>query len=151
MDDLRGNAQVEGRVVRLSLLKSKRSDSSIYFDGLLSDNQQPIRFVGFSEEMHQNIERFHHTGDTVLTKNCNLHKGKYDKELQLFINSGKLLSTSQMWFMMLSLQTLFKAKNPRIFLEEITSLQKYSKVDLKAKVITVKSPITVGQDLNKKF
>ena len=147
VDDIRGNANVEGLVTHLSPMKKKRSDHSPYFDGQLSDGQQLIRFVGFSEALHEDLARFHQTRETVLMKNCNLYKGKNDKETQLFINTGK--TTFEKSDSVYDIKPDCSMMNTTITLDETPLLQKYTKVDFKAKVITVKTPMTVGHATKK--
>ena len=147
MEDIRGNANVEGLVAHPSPMKKKKSDHSPYFDGQLSDDQQQIRFVGFSETLHEDLARFHQTKQTIVMKNCNLYKGKNDRETQLFINTGK--TTLEKSDSIYDIKRDLNTTNTAIMLEEIPLLHKYTKVDFKAKVINVKTPMTVGHDVKK--
>ena len=80
-------------------------------------------------------------------KNCNLYKERNDRETQLFINTGK--TTLEKSDSIYDIKGDFKTMNTAITLEEIPLLHKYTKVDFKAKVITVKTPMTVGHDVKK--
>ena len=68
-EDFLGNAQVEGVIVDLSPLKRSRSkESKVYFDGHLSDEKQQIRFVGFSDKLHEDLSKFHQKKEPVLLR-----------------------------------------------------------------------------------
>ena len=89
LQDLRGTAQVEGKVVSLSPIKRKQADGAIYFDGLLADDKQHLRFVGFSEKMHDDVSHFHQTKETILMSNYNIYQRNNNSEPQIYINDGR--------------------------------------------------------------
>ena len=151
-EELHGNAQVEGVIVELSpLKKTKTDDSKYYFDGRLSDDAQTLRFIGFSDKLHDDLTEFHQKREPVLLKNCNLHKGKRDRYPQLFINEGRTTVHRS--------DSLFDLKpgnyHPQpvtATIEDLPTLDKYQRVNITAaKVIKVKPPVIVGQEVTKQI
>ena len=120
----------------------------MYFDGHLSDEKHLIRFVGFSDKLHEDLSDIHQKKEPVLLKNCNLYKGKTDREPQIFINKGRTTIHKS--------PTLFDVKHVQmqpttVTLADLPTLQKYVKVNVEAKVLKIKQPIIVGQDTKKQI
>ena len=148
-DDLHGNAQMEGVVVEISPLKmSRNKDSKAYLDGHISDERQQLRFIGFCDKLHEDMKNFHQKREPVLIRNCNLYKGKYDHQPQIFINTGRTTIHKSSTHFDLKPEEM---KPATVTLADYPTLEKYTKVNVEAKVLKVKQRMFVGQDIKKQI
>lgn len=117
------------------------------FRGELVDESASIRFVGFDPAQLKQLEQYNLNKLPVLLRNCDIQLNKYSNNLEVVIKGYTQVNESQQEFA-IDDPTMIGTTN--ITLSQLNTMNEYDKVNVEARVVNIKHPLTVGTAGKKK-
>ena len=126
-------ATVHGVICSLSPMKKSRGNRCSYFDGIMSDGKNSMRFVGFSSRLQYEMEQHHSKKEIVQLKDCQIKQARRGEKFELLLKSDSGIKKSPVQ-LDLSMMPQDASECPVVAIKDVESLKRFDRVTVKVKV-----------------
>lgn len=134
VDEEVGSANVHGIVTSLSPMKKSKKGNN-YYNGLLSDGNNTMGFVGFAPNHQTIFQEFMHQRKCIEICNCQIKKSGHDSEkMELLVKGATKLSPSGKSINVSSIE--FHNAQPKVItLNQVDDTESFTIITVDVKVV----------------
>ena len=134
------SAIVHGLLASVSRVKKGRN--SEYFEGILSDGECKLRFVGFHRLQHKKLSSFWKERKPVFLRNCKIKKSRNSERMDVVLKSTTEIGESSRTYDDSAIDV--DDDGDSFILSQIEEWDNFDKVDIRCKVVKVRDAVKVN-------
>ncbi len=147
LDRPTSNANIHGAITSISPIKKGRKSS--FFEAMIADHTSQVRLVGFNNQQQIQLRDLHVKKSPVKISNCQIKTSRRGLGFDILLKTDSMISKSSVG-MDIDKIVIPQDEPQNITLNELPTLDQYTKVSVNIKVLKVLSPVEVGSDKKKK-